>query len=178
VKRIAVGGLALVATLWLTIYWVEAEKEIVVLCGLSRVGTTAAEVQRLHGTASLATLRADSAGPRVTTRIASARNLGMSACTVTVDDTVVAADYGQRMRLAPLIGLRRSLGVEDRVPGSALAVLAPQSLVGEIAVGALLLLTLGALVTVLGLASQRRRWAKAIPLVLIVNIGVILLIGS
>jgi hypothetical protein len=178
VKRIAVGVVALVATLWVTIYWVEAEKEIVVLCGLSRVGTSAAEVQRLHGTASLATLRVDRAGPRVTTRLSSARNLGLSACTVTVDDTVVAARYEQRLRLAPLIGLRRSLQVEDRVPDAALAALAPQSLVGEIAVGAALLLALGALVAVLGLASQQRRWAKAIPLFLVVNIGAILLIGS
>jgi hypothetical protein len=179
VRRLVLGAIALVVSLWATVYWVEAEKEIVVLCGLSHVGAPLAEVQRLHGTASLAKLRVDSVGTRITTRFASPRNLSLTTCTVTVDDGVATgADYHERFRLAPLTGLRRSLRVEDRVPAAALAMLAPESVVGELLVGAVLLLCTGALVAVLGRAHQRWRWPTAAMLLLAVNSGIVLLIGG
>ncbi len=178
-KRVAAGVVALVVSLWTTVYWVEAEKEIVVLCGLSRVGTPVGEVQRLHGTASLATLRVDSATTRRTTQMSSARNLSLTSCRVVLTDSTVSdSEYDERLRLAPLVGLRRSLGVEDRVPAAALEGVAPQSIVGEVIVGTVLLLCLGAFVAALGLATQRHRWAKAIVLLLLIDVGVILLIGS
>lgn len=179
VKRVAAGVAALIVTLWVTIYWVEAEKEIVVLCGLSSVGTAAADVQRLHRTASLVKLRVDSVGPRITTRLASRRNLSLTTCTVNLKDGAVAtSDYRERPRLAPLLGLRRSLRVEDRVPAAAMSAMAPHSVLGEVLVGIMLLLSTGAFVVVLWVASLRWRWPMGVLLLVLTIVGAILLLGG
>lgn len=178
-KRIAAGLFGLIASLWVTIYWVEAEKEIVVLCGLSTVGTQASEVQRLHGTASLARIRADTVDSRIRSAITSARNLSLTSCTVIVDDSViVASTYHERLRLAPLRGLRRSMQVEDRVPPAVLSALAPRSAIAELVTGTVTLLCLGALVEVLRVATQRWRWSKATLLTFAINLGGILLVAG
>lgn len=178
-KRVATGLLGLIVTLWTTIYWVEAEKEVVVLCGLSEVGSRATEVQRLLGTASLVRLRVDTVESRITSRIVSARNLSLTSCTVIVDDSVtVASTYRERLRVAPLLGLRRSLHVEDRVPPAVLSPLVPHSAIAGVLTGMVTLLCLGALVAVLQTTTQRWRWPKAALLIVAINLGGILLVGG
>lgn len=178
-KRIAAGVVALIVALWVTIYWVEAEKEIVVLCGLGRVGTPAAELTRLYGTASLSKLRVDSVGTRHTMMLASPRNRSLTTCIVTVEDgSVTFVDYNERLRLAPLISLRRSQRVEYRVSVAALTPLVPESVVEEVLVGTVLVLSVASYIAVLGLARQRLRWLKAASLLVVVSIGVILFVGG
>lgn len=178
-KRVAAGVALLVLSLWATVLWVEAEKEIVVLCGLSAVGTHAAELQRLHGTASFARRHVDTAGPRVTSVLTSAHNLSLTACTVIVEDSVaVASTYHERLRLAPMRGLRRSMPVEDRVPPAALSALAPQSDVAATVTGIVTLLCLSAFLVVLWRTDRRWRWSMAALLLVVINLCAVLLVGG
>jgi len=73
------------ASFFVTLYWVEAEKETRVLCGLSKTGTSATEVDRLFGTAKLLQIRSETAGDRRTLHVASPYNLGFSQCRVTIE---------------------------------------------------------------------------------------------
>lgn len=77
------------ASFFVTMYWVEAEKETRILCGLSKTGTAAAEVDRLFGTANLLRIRIDTAGDRRTLHVASLHNLHFSKCTVTIEGNAV-----------------------------------------------------------------------------------------
>lgn len=92
---------------FLTMYWVEAEKEARVLCGLSKTGSSAREVDRTFGTANLLRVRSDSAGARRTLHVASAHNLHLSGCTLTIEGGVVTDwSYAERLRsgaVAPLV---------------------------------------------------------------------------
>ncbi|MBX3174760.1 MAG: hypothetical protein KF709_10125 [Gemmatimonadaceae bacterium] len=74
-----------------TVYWVEAEKEARVLCGLATVSTPESEVQRMFGTATLLRVEATVEGTTRELRAASPMNLGLSGCTVTMTDGAVSA---------------------------------------------------------------------------------------
>ncbi len=100
------------ASFFVTLYWVEAEKETRVLCGLSKTGTSATEVDRLFGTANLLQIRRETAGDRRTLHVASPYNLGFSRCTVTLErGTVTGWSYtvwmpsGSGASFALLLGL-------------------------------------------------------------------------
>jgi hypothetical protein len=99
--RLAAGAALLGAALYAAVYWVEAEKEVRILCGLSRPGTPAAEIDRLYGTATLLTLARDSVAGASTLRASSARNLRVNVCTVRLAGGVVTdSAYEETLRLA------------------------------------------------------------------------------
>lgn len=107
----AVAGAGILAlTLRSVVLWVEAEKEARILCGLSRPTTPAAEIDRLFGTANLLRVAGDTVGSRVTLRVSSPRNLGLSGCTLSLQDgAVVRRTDREYLRLTPLAGLVASL---------------------------------------------------------------------
>lgn len=179
VRRLVAGSMILIATLWTLVHWVEAEKEVLVLCALSGPGTTEAELQRLVGTAALTRLADDTVVADRTVRMSSGRNLSLTGCTVAVEDGVVIhREYRERLRLAPLTGLRASLELDggDARDGSRPAPARP--LAGQTVVGALTVLSLAGYLVSLGLARARARWVIAAATLAMIGVGVVLLLGS
>lgn len=98
--RIAVGAAALLASLWVLIYWVEAEKELRVLCSMAVPGKDAAEIHRMFSTGNLLGVRTAEAGAVTTLYVSSGRNLGLSGCTVALAaGAVTEVEYRERVHL-------------------------------------------------------------------------------
>jgi hypothetical protein len=151
------------------VYWVEAEKESRILCGLSRPGTDLAEIERLYGTANLLRVRRDSAGSQVTYRIASPRNLSLTGCTLTLQGGVVTgAVVHERLRLggANIAGL---LGP----PSGGWIGPAAQALVGLIT-----LLSMGWGLALLASNDAQTRWIRIGVAFVLSCAGVLLLLGG
>lgn len=107
------GAVAVAACLWVLVYWVEAEKEVRVLCALSGPGTAAADVDRQFGTATLLqvvrdTTRgalSDTSSAGITLHASSTRNLSLTVCEVTLrNGAVVRSSHREQFTLAPLAG--------------------------------------------------------------------------
>lgn len=167
--RVVAGALVLVVTLGVLVYWVEAEKESRILCGLSRPGTARAAIDRLFGTANLLRVRRDSAGSRITLRIASPHNLSLTGCTLIVQDGVVTdASHHERLRLGGA-SVRALLGPRsDGWLGRA-----AQGLVGLIT-----LLSMGWGFALLATHSARARWIPVGVAYVLSCVGVLLLLGG
>lgn len=104
--RWVLGAVALVAALWVALYWVEAEKEARILCALSQPGKAASEIDRMFGTANLLHVVRDSTPNGTTLHVASPRNLSRSGCTVTVAEGVVQELVTfEHFRLTPAAGM-------------------------------------------------------------------------
>ena len=87
--RVATGFVALVACLWIVIYWVEAEKEVGVLCAMATPGKEEGEIHRMFSTGNLLRIDTVTAAGSTTLRVASPRNLELSGCTVRLAGGVV-----------------------------------------------------------------------------------------
>lgn len=98
--RVAAGFVALVAALWLLVYWVEAEKEVRILCALATPGKDEAEIHRMFSTGNLLRVGTATEGGATALQVDSPRNLGLSGCTVRLaGGVVVDLAYRERVRL-------------------------------------------------------------------------------
>lgn len=157
------------AALGVLVYWVEAEKESRILCGLSRPGTASAEIDRLFSTANLLRVRRDSAGAQVTLRIASPRNLLLTGCTLTLKDSVVT-DRLIHERFS--LGSAGVAGLFGTQRGSWLGH-AAEGLVALIS-----LLSAGWGLALLASASAQTRWMSIGVAFVLSCAGVLLLVGG
>lgn len=87
--RVAAAAGSFVAALWGVVYWVEAEKELRVLCAMSTPGKDVEAVARMFATANLLRIETVEEGTSRTLRATSPRNLHQARCTVTMRDGVV-----------------------------------------------------------------------------------------
>lgn len=86
IRRLAFGGITLVAMLGVVVagvYWIEAEREIRILCGMMKPGTTTADMERMLGTRRHSNVRTDAEGGVI--RLTSWQNFHTSECTITTD---------------------------------------------------------------------------------------------
>jgi len=101
VARWVTAALVLAVVLHRLVYWVEAEKELRILCGLSRAGTSAVEIDRLFGTANLLEIaRTDQVeGARLV--VSSVHNAHASGCVLELRRGVVTAStWREAVRLS------------------------------------------------------------------------------
>lgn len=94
VIRALVGLVLLVGVVVTGVYAVEADKEVRILCGLFKPGTSEREMDRIVGTASfLEVVETRETGQ--TLRVVHSRwNLGRTGCRVRLDDGVIVANEG------------------------------------------------------------------------------------
>lgn len=84
-----------------TVYWVEAEKEAHILCGMARLGVPEADVRRLFGTATLLRVETERRGGTHELRARTPAPIGHERCVIAMRDGVVAS-VGTTRRLPTL----------------------------------------------------------------------------
>lgn len=73
-----------------TIYWVEAEKEAHILCGMVRSGASESEMERLFGTAELLRVTTEVSGDTRVMRAATPAPIGHESCEIRMRDGAVS----------------------------------------------------------------------------------------
>ena len=185
--RLVAGAALLSAALYAAVYWVEAEKEVRILCGLSGAGTPAAEVDRLYGTANLLTLARDTeTAPQTLMALVAFGGLTLLQLALAAGAPLGRLAWGGAHERLPA-GLRAASGAVALV---CLAGMASVAIVAgwiawpaaaPVAEGVLGVLTVVLLLSYLAnpaSSSVHERWLGSTLALLLVVRGVVLLLGS